>query len=244
MENILLNVVSDVISGIILIFIALLGTVIFWKMTGRTSLVDLLANIQRDVEDTINRKYLQLGSSLNGEQRIEEFIADNIVAIGWPAIGDLSELTTYSVQKKKDIIYPKIKQHYPELTPRALGLYTGYFVRFLSVKPGDIFVVRPSGTTELYLLVVKSAYRYDVELAAKDMAHTIEFDPNLSLKIKNIDMLTKDIVAVPDEKMIEEFKKAIIMARLTITDLSKFDSLIEALLESDSQYIESVKNVK
>ncbi|AIG66150.1 hypothetical protein ACRHK7_03105 [Weissella tructae] len=241
MESIISSIVSDVISGVILIGIAILGTVLFWKITGRTSVVDLLANIQRDVEDAINKKYLQLGSSPNGEQRIEEFIADNIVAIGWPAIGDLSEFTTYSVQKKKDIIYPKIEQHYPGLSSRALGLYTGYFVRFLSVKPGDVLVVRPSGTNELYFLVVKSAYKYNVALASKDMAHTIEFDPNRSLKIKNLDTITKNMVAVPDEKTIEDFKKSVLMARLTITDLSKFDRLIEAIFESDSEYIESIE---
>ena len=100
-----------------------------------------------------------------GGKYFEDFREKGIVAIGWTALGDMSELDTRKAFSKA------VAQHWPQWNKRKVAAGAGTLYRFVrEVKLGDrVLTYDPSARVYLVGTIV-SDYFYDPEL--------IEDDPN------------------------------------------------------------------
>lgn len=95
----------------------------------------------------------------HGFYRVKEFLIKNIVAIGWPGIGDLSQC------KSRDDIKEILQTYYKYSSPQSLGQSAGNIYRFIfELKAGD-YVIVPDGSV-VYIGMVKSPYKYDASVAS------------------------------------------------------------------------------
>jgi hypothetical protein len=92
--------------------------------------------------------------------RVKEFLAQNIVAIGWPGIGDLTQLNS-----DREKIKLLIGNYYT--SPQSLGQAAGNINRFLfEIQKGD-FAVMPDGS-DIYIGIIASIYQYDSTKVSDD----------------------------------------------------------------------------
>ena len=92
----------------------------------------------------------------HGIDRMEEFLSRNIVAIGWPCIGDLSDCTT------REAIRERVSRYYAS-SSRSLGQIVGNIFRFVRKMEQDDYVVVPDGAN-VYFGRVNSSYNYIPEV--------------------------------------------------------------------------------
>ncbi|WP_226023963.1 restriction endonuclease [Halomicrobium salinisoli] len=93
---------------------------------------------------------------------MEEFLEEDMVAIGWSTLGDLSEAD-------KQEIHNLFEEEYPDDDPRASGLRVGYIDRFVNkMDEGDTVLVPRYGN--VYVGEVAGRYEYKGSLSA-DYAH-------------------------------------------------------------------------
>ncbi len=91
--------------------------------------------------------------------RLQEFLTNDMVAIGWPAVGDLTGLT-------REQIAEKLKEQY-DYNPRQLAQIASIVDRFVNqIKEGDIVAI-PDGD-KVYFGVVKSKYTFKPDLATDE----------------------------------------------------------------------------
>ena len=93
----------------------------------------------------------------HGIDRMEEFLDKNIVAIGWPCIGDLSDRIRDSDEATRDAIKKALDPY--NLSLRALGQAAGIIFRFVKGMEQDNYVVVPYWDN-VYFGHVDSSYRY------------------------------------------------------------------------------------
>jgi predicted Mrr-cat superfamily restriction endonuclease len=89
--------------------------------------------------------------------RMREFIQKEIIAIGWPNIGDLTSLSPEQIEMRN-------RTHHPGQTDRRYRLWTSTICRFRDdVKTGDLVIVAPkkSESETVSIGVVSGGYRYD-----------------------------------------------------------------------------------
>ena len=80
---------------------------------------------------------------------------ENVVAIGWPKMGDLSDLTTREEFKQR---YRKI---YPKAAEGRVGVHAGQLYRFTRViQEGDYVLTYLTDSREVLIGVVKGPYHY------------------------------------------------------------------------------------
>jgi len=91
----------------------------------------------------------------NNIDRMDEFKENNVVAIGWPRLGDLEH------QSHKDI-KDKLTKLFPEKSKRSINLQFGMIKRFKEeIKVGDIIVVPESGSNKVHFARVDSDYFFN-----------------------------------------------------------------------------------
>lgn len=90
----------------------------------------------------------------HGYYRVKEFLTKNIVAIGWPGIGDLSQC------KNPDDIKKSIQTYYKYTSDRSLGQAAGNIYRFMFELKEKDYVLVPDGPV-VYIGKVTSPYKYD-----------------------------------------------------------------------------------
>ena len=93
----------------------------------------------------------------HGIYRMREFLQGNLVAVGWPALGDLTGITT------RDEIKDQLNKHYPG-SAKTIGAATGCLFRFVVEILKEDFVVVPDGSN-VYFGVVESGYLYEPAVA-------------------------------------------------------------------------------
>ena len=95
--------------------------------------------------------------------RMREFLDENMIAIGWPGIGDLSFVRT------RDDIEQALGTEY-QSSPRQLGQAKGNLFRFVREIELDDYVVVPDGG-DVYFGSVTSDYRYVAENDEQGFPH-------------------------------------------------------------------------
>lgn len=226
MSDIFINVSSDLITAIVI-----LGATIFWyRFVSDSSIQDYFTEKKAQPIDTLTPKnqnnnfvkthYFKVGSTPDGNQRIDDFIKDGIVGIGWPLIGDLSDLVGKPENEIRDSIKDRILEQpdYSNIKGSYLGQVAGFFYKLLSMKSGDKILVPANGT--IYIFEVISGYSYREDLADKDICHTVKINVN-TIKTVNIDDMSS-VVYSP------KFKRAL-RNRLTIISLDQYVEQLERL---------------
>lgn len=163
-----------------------------------------------------NRNYFKIGWKPNGIDRFNDFIEQGYFSIAWPEVGDLNQLVDKSENEIRDYIRPKLEDQIE--SKNTLGQVTGYFVKFLSIKEGDI--IATSRDNQLYMYKVKKRYFYSKENIKNYTAHRIKIDKSSEVIIPFKDSL--DISP--------KFKRAT-QNRLTIISLNDYSEQIELLLD-------------
>ena len=93
--------------------------------------------VKDDIENKINLvpNYYKVGSSPNGIARIMEFKENNVVAIGWSKLNDLSDLIGKDESEIRQVIKNKLNNtDYKELGQSYKNQIAGFFVKLLSIK--------------------------------------------------------------------------------------------------------------
>ena len=96
--------------------------------------------------------------------RMQEFLDENMIAIGWPGIGDLSDLIS-----REDF---KEALRTPDSSPGELGQATGNLFRFVrELEPADYVLVPDDRRGDVYFGVVTSDYMYVVDDEERSCPH-------------------------------------------------------------------------
>lgn len=162
----------------------------------------------------LEKNYYRVRAFPNHIDRFSDFTRNNYIAIGWPAIEDITALSKQDISKK-------LSQNYPELTKRALGLTTGFFTRLLSMKPGDIVLI-PYKNEIIVIAEVTAPYSYNSEFKESHTAHRVD--------IKQLKRL-----AVAD--LPSTLKKSVDTIA-TIVSLNKYATEINQLISNENMNIQ------
>ena len=85
------------------------------------------------------------------------FLTKQRIAIGWPAVGDLSPYAS-----DRDALKAKLKAAYPQAKPGAIPVYAGELQRFSAeMAVGDIVLYRAKGTSTVHIGRISGPYAFD-----------------------------------------------------------------------------------
>jgi len=88
------------------------------------------------------------------------FLKKNCVALGWPKMGDLSQLKADRESFKR-----KVQHTYPDKKPGAIPVDAGQLLRFVhEIKPGDIVVYPSKRDRQIHIGHVDGEYKYAPEI--------------------------------------------------------------------------------
>ena len=107
----------------------------------------------------------------HGIDRLEQFIEHDIVAIGWPGVGDLTGVS-------KSDIRARIEANY-DGSAHKLGQAVGQVDRFVNKIATDDYVLVPTGG-DVYIGMVKSGYSWRPEDAGDCVAEFVDSEPHVS----------------------------------------------------------------
>ena len=95
------------------------------------------------------------------------FLGKQCVAIGWPKIGDLSQLPP-----ERDAFRAKLIEHYLDTKPRLIPIYASQLFQFVyRIKQEDVVVYPATGDGKFHIGRVVGPYQYN--------PHVSENYPNL-----------------------------------------------------------------
>lgn len=96
----------------------------------------------------------------HGKYRVKEFLSNGLVAIGWPALGDLTGLDREQIRETLR------KSYYPEGESRALGQVVGIVDRFVNQIRARDLVVIPDGNAVFFGRVIRP-YFFQAQLQSE-----------------------------------------------------------------------------
>lgn len=161
MVNLAVNTMAALIAGFIAVFISFVISQIFYQ-NSNIPISDILSifnfnKIKGLFKSNANllptsetKHYYKVGSIFNGEQLIEEFEKNKVIAIGWKEFGNLKQYTNPNVSevKFKQEINDKFSkltesgnEYYANMSATYKGQITGFFIKLLKMKKGDIIVI-------------------------------------------------------------------------------------------------------
>lgn len=163
----------------------------------------------------MSKQYFRVRAFPNHIDRFKEFIDGGFIAIGWPEIEDVTK-------DSKSSISTKLSTQYPDLEGRALGLTTGFFVRLLSMREGDIVLI-PYNNESVTLAEVTQKYSYNPNFIGDHTAHRVGIKVLKKLKVTDLPpKLKKSIDTIT-----------------TLISLKKYDKEIDALLSNEHMTIKN-----
>jgi predicted Mrr-cat superfamily restriction endonuclease len=90
------------------------------------------------------------------------FLKKNVIAIGWVAMGDLSEL-----HPDREAFKARVAERFPDVKPGAIPNYGGQTFRFVhEMKPGDWVVYPSKAQRKVYLGEITGEYQYAPKIDA------------------------------------------------------------------------------
>lgn len=100
----------------------------------------LPAEISRDSTETTRRRAAWLTRGGEGGEREERALAEGLVFIGWPELGEITDRTG------REDLREAVRDAYPEISEKIISNWTGQLWRFTQqMQPGDL-VVMPTHT--------------------------------------------------------------------------------------------------
>lgn len=120
-----------------------------------------------------------------GGRLIEDFLKNNVVAIGWNDLKDLSKI------ENREKLKENFRKAYPEASEGQVNNNVGQIFRFLKVlKEGDYVTTYDSAERVYRVGTIESAYQYQPELMEYDHIRSVKWEgriarDGLSTKSKN-----------------------------------------------------------
>jgi len=105
--------------------------------------------------------------SPNGIDQLKTFQNNNIVAIGWPLINDITGCSRSDIANRLRLNYDDLKEN-----NKKLGLVTGYFERLLSMRNEDLILI-PYENQFVWIAKVIGSYQFDNSFNPIDCSHTV-----------------------------------------------------------------------
>lgn len=149
----------------------------------------------------------------HGTNRIEEFKSNNIVAIGWPLIGDLTG------KSRSDIKTILQGQPYNYLSLKLGNAYATVDILVNQMSIGDLVLV--PNKDDIYFGKIESDYVYDVSKDSNDEAYPHQ---------RKIKWLNGPI----SRTQLPDALRSSLKVQRTTADLSKHYNFIKALSEGDA----------
>ncbi len=161
----------------------------------------------------------------HGNNRISEFLEDNIIAIGWPKIGNLSKLGKDEI-RKKIISNGDYRNEYD--TTRKLSMAVSQVQRFvIEMNIGD-YVIVPD-FEDIYIGIITSNYMYvkNLDNDKDGYPHQRKVEFKLHLRRDDLDQNLRDSLR----------------ATMTLANLSEHRNIVKDLVEKADLIDENVKEV-
>lgn len=91
----------------------------------------------------------------------EAFLKSNLVAIGWPALGDLAPLNT------RDKMKSAVQKSYPDFADGKVPVVAGQLIRFAhEMKEGDLVLYPSKIDRRFHIGKISGQYRYDPSVSS------------------------------------------------------------------------------
>lgn len=213
------NITWNVVSAFIIFCLSQL-----WYFNTKKPLKYYFKLFNRGENADLNKtaKYYKIGSKPGDIQVIDYFKKQHKVGIGWREIGDLTVYIDNDDAYIRQMIKNKINDlgktnnYYADLSTGYINQIAGYFVKMLSIKPGDIIAVPAEGKVNIFRAT--SSYQYKAGFARNLAPHIISVE-NVVLDI-NLSFLNST----------PSFKTAI-QNRLAVISLDKYADQMKSLIE-------------
>lgn len=207
-------------------------TSIFTKVKTKRAEQATLKDLKKDINiklpkqessdiDLPPKKYYKFLTKPNNVDRFHEFQNDGSVALGWPLLGDLTNLTDSDEETQRSRLKDLISARHPGT--KSVGLTAGYFVKLLSMKPGDILVIPHE--QKLYIYQVNKTYYYDETKVKENTTHRVGIDVENGIEV---DLAGTELSIAP------KFKRAV-HNQQTIISLQWYADEIEKIINSNFQ---------
>ncbi|HOB22554.1 MAG: hypothetical protein GX766_09190 [Firmicutes bacterium] len=159
----------------------------------------------------MNPAYWVVRPNPDHTDRMEEFLKDEIIAIGWPHLSALDEIP-------EDQLFGKLQAASPNISKRTLKMQQNMILRFCTqMKPEDLVIV-PYGKF-IYFARIKSDYFYNRQCAKDGYPHQRKVEWLLDKK------------GYPRLKLSPALRGAL-RPQLTLYSLEEYGPQLEALLAS------------
>jgi len=214
MNSLYLDKLLDVLVNLVTAFFIFLIPWLWYQYFSKIPLKGYF--VKTKIKVTENRNYFKIGVKPNAIFRFHEFDSEGYFAIGWPDVGDLTKHINADESKIRELVRSKLEEKEPNKIRR--GQISGYFVKFLSIKKGDIIIT--SVENSLYIYTVQSPYFYSPKHISDHTAHRIKIDKD-----------SKVIIPIGDASDISPKFKRATQNRLTIISLNEYATQIEMLRE-------------
>ena len=136
--------------------------------------------------------------------REDQFLG-GVASIGWPDTGDLAGADRSAIERT-------LKEHHPS---NALSIRISQIHKFVNL-PVDSIILTPSyETRDIHAFRTTSSYQYRREWVSEGNPHTIA---------------VQHIKTLPRRAFPDRVQRALLAAKKTVTDFSKYESLISSVL--------------
>ncbi len=155
----------------------------------------------------------------HGIDRENQFLSGTI-SIGWPTQESLGD-------KDRDDLEKILKNIYPDITPMTIT----QIYNFVKIPAGSIILTPSYKNRDIHMFETVSEYLYNPEWFDEQIGnpHTI--------KAKHLKTLTRDHFS-------EIVNRALLAAKKTVTNFSKYSNEIHMAIEDESHYIHDTKRPK
>lgn len=140
-----------------------------------------------------SKTYFEFRAAPNQIDQYNRFMTDNFVAIGWPKIGDVSQIKPDSKNSQKQLIRQRLIDNYSEVFKDKsiyLSQVTTFFLRLLNMQKGDILLIPniDKENPKVTIATVSEPYHYnDTEpFMAIHSTHQIGISIKAHIKIDDI----------------------------------------------------------
>jgi len=144
--------------------------------------------------------------------RLDEFLREKFIAIGWPNLGDLS---TYD----RESLLARLRETYPNWPGQPYGNWLGTLLRFRDdIHEGDLVVVAPkvSDARTVAIGEVSGPYRYELELDGERQGYPhlrpvrwfVTHLPRQDLPARVAASLTQGTLHRTDSRVLRDFSKS------------------------------------
>lgn len=145
----------------------------------------------------------------NSQQCLDNFIDNNVVAVGWSDVNFLN-------YKHVDEIFDNL-EYLNDIAPQVAGRHRGQIIRFLNIKKNDRVVVPYWNSICLATVTGKRNYNNN----------TYNLDQSNEISVQYLRNNSNELIFIPRDSLSEGLQRRIRVRGMTVNDLNEFSDEIE-----------------